>query len=823
MKAARHARVPLFVLFLMAFQAQAQISINGQNCELSVSEITDRTVRITLVPTGQAIINDPILSHRTWPDPALRTTTISGSRTVSLTDLNVLVSSSPLRFTITAKTGDTVQVVSFTSTGQFTFDISGTYPLFGLGQGDEQYFNRRGALTDMGDAGADDGFYYGFRVPVPFLIGTSGWSLFMHRPYRARLDLRNASSGSMTPLTGHPVPPIDLFISRFGAPPQVMEEFSAILGKTPMPPRWALGYFQSHRMLDRPGGPWSALAVADSLRKKRLPCDGLIYLGTGWCDPGWNLQQPSFTWNPTPFPDPQAAMDSLHAQHFKVSLHTVLGPGNLHGNIPPLSGESVNSSHISTYWGQHRTVFRLIDGWWPDAGETNNLDARLARVRMYYQGPLQDRPNVRPFHLHRSLIAGTHRYGASLWTGDVYSQWNVLSRHPGMGVNSVMSLTPFWGSDIGGFWPTQEYTAELYARWFQFGAFCPLFRSHGRDTWYYHTPWGWNATDPQTEAVARKYLNLRYQLMPYLYTAVRETYDTGLPVMRAIWFHYPADRNAFMVPDQYLWGKDILVAPVLQRAARSRQVVLPSGDRWYDFWDNRVHAGGQTISRTVDLETMPLYVRAGAVIPFDTVRLYTEQPVSAPCTIRVYRGADGAFTLYDDDNTSLDYLNNRNVTFTRFTWSESACSLAIEPDSRSTLTPDSVIYRVLFLPDGYADTVIYRGSRVVVHGGCSVNTIQVRTPVPVSGLTVIANPADGRAEISFTLDPVRAASGVQLSIVDTRGKTVRSLRLEGLQSGCNRVVVDGTDCRGTALAPAVYLVRLHAGSWSLSKKAVLIR
>jgi alpha-glucosidase (family GH31 glycosyl hydrolase) len=200
--------------------------------------------------------------------------------------------------------------------------------------------------------------------------------------------------------------------------------------------------------------------------------------------------------------------------------------------------------------------------------------------------------------------------------------------------------------------------------------------------------------------------------MPYTYTLAREARDRGLPLMRAMWLHYPDDEQARGLGDQFLWGRDILVAPVYTKGAASRRVYLPRGD-WYDWWTNVRATGGQTITRAVDLSTMPIYVRAGAIIPVDPVRQYVDQAVGEPTTLRVYRGADGRFTLYDDDGISQDYLAGRG-SWTRVTWSEVAKKLTIEPEGSGGATNAAAArrFRVLMLPDNTSREVLYSGSRV---------------------------------------------------------------------------------------------------------------
>lgn len=298
-----------------------------------------------------------------------------------------------------------------------------------------------------------------------------------------------------------------------------------------------------------------------------------------------------------------------------------------------------------------------------------------------------ERPNERPWSLHRNGYAGVARYGGWIWSGDTQSRWATLAAHVPVGVNYSLSLTPFWGTDIAGFVPTDDLTGEYYVRWFQFATFNPLFRSHGR-TWHLRLPRGWNAgesgpletnwrPDPnelhnaEIEPICKKYLKLRYRLLPYNYTLRREACDIGLPPMRALWLHYPGDPEAVKLGDEYLWGRDWLVAPVVQKGAKSRRVYLPEGI-WFDWWTGEKLSGRRWIERAVDLATMPLYVRAGAIVPLDPVRQYTSQSMVEPATLRVHPGANGAFTLYDDDSQSLGYrdASDPKTTWIRFRWDD---------------------------------------------------------------------------------------------------------------------------------------------------------
>jgi alpha-glucosidase/alpha-D-xyloside xylohydrolase len=219
--------------------------------------------------------------------------------------------------------------------------------------------------------------------------------------------------------------------------------------------------------------------------------------------------------------------------------------------------------------------------------------------------------------------------------------------------------------------------------------------------------------DQTIEPICRKYAELRYKLIPYTYTLAAEARDSGLPMMRAMWLHYPADERARGLGSQYLWGRDLLVAPVFTKGATTRDVYLPAGD-WYDWWTGEMVAGGKSIERKVDLETMPLFARAGAIVPIDPLRQYLSQPVTEPTTVRVYSGADGEFRLYEDDGASQEYLQGK-FAWTRLTWNNAAQRLSIERDRKSgTLNAPPRKLVVQLLPGGKFKEIIYDGERAEV-------------------------------------------------------------------------------------------------------------
>ncbi|MGH9510721.1 MAG: TIM-barrel domain-containing protein [Terriglobales bacterium] len=659
-----------------------------QLTQVQLTPVSAHTLRLTVLPiTGDRAVtvpDDGSLVKQNWGGPAAIFRGNPPASPIHCGDLIVQITSHPMTFAISNSKGEVIQNLSLLpETGGFTFDL-GDSPLLGLGEGGPQ-FDRRGSTDPMiSGQGAYELETHGGRVPIPWLIGTAGWAMFIHQPFGA-FDF-SGPSGKFRPAS--PAQPLDIFFVGASDPAIIMSEYARLTGHAEMPPLWSFGYQQSHRTL---ASRQEVLAEAKTFREKKLPCDALIYLGTGFCPSGWNTANGSFSWNADVFPDPKEMLAEFHRDHFHAVLHTVILSRKLHGTVHDRCDLTrFDEDQVSCYWDAHRKDFAMgVDGWWPDEGDPLDIASRLLRNRMYWEGPQMDRPNERPYALHRNGYAGMQRYASFLWSGDVYSKWETLKTHIPNAINTALTGIPYWGTDIGGFVPTKEFTAELYLRWFQFGAFCPLFRCHGR-TWKLRLPWGWNTGDPgpievrnyngaatpdpgelhnpQVEPICRKYLELRYRMLPYLYSAVRECATTGMPIMRALWLHYPDDPVAIARGDEYLWGRSILVAPVTEQGATSRRIYLPRGS-WYDFWTNERVEGGREITRDVDLETLPLYVRAGSLLPLGPVKQHVDEKVDQPLTISIYPGSDASFHLYEDDGKSFNYRKGEWMGI-QITWND---------------------------------------------------------------------------------------------------------------------------------------------------------
>ncbi len=682
------------------------LRVAGRDVEIHITSVSQNTLRLTLFPIQDGKIGfvplNGSLVRPDWGPPIATLRGPIGDRVIKCGAMSVRVNTNQMAFTLTNPKGDVLQRLKVDPESRNVSFLTGDSPLLGLGEGGPQ-FDRRGSVDEMRSG---QGGYklatHGGRVPIPWIISTSGWAMFIHHPF-GTFDFTGTQS-KFQPLAENALP-LDIFFIGARDPAVIMAEYAGLTGHAELPPLWSLGYQQSHRTL---ASRAEVLAEAKTFREKKLPCDALIYLGTGFCPSGWNTENGSFAWNSNVFPDPKQMLRQLHQDNFHVVLHSVILTDKLRGSARDRCElAQFDEEQAGCYWGAHRKDFAMgVDGWWPDEGDPMDTASRLVRNRMYWEGPQIDRPQERPYALHRNGYAGMQRYASFLWSGDVYSTWETLKTHIPIAINTGLSGIPYWGTDIGGFVPTKEFTAELYLRWFQFGAFCPLFRCHGRN-WKLRLPWGWNSGDPgpieirnyegaaipdpsqlhntQVEPICRKYLELRYRMLPYIYGAVRECATTGMPIMRALWLHYPDDPIATARRDEYLWGRNLLVAPVVEQGATTRKLYLPHG-AWFDFCTGERVEGGREITRQVDLETIPLYVRAGSILPLGPVKQHAYEKSSEPLSISIYPGADASFLLYEDDGKSFAYRKGEWMGM-QLGWNEARHALTLRLAEGSRMLP----------------------------------------------------------------------------------------------------------------------------------------
>jgi alpha-glucosidase (family GH31 glycosyl hydrolase) len=570
------------------------------------------------------------------------------------------------------------------------FTFSGEQHFYGLGQGGGR-LDRLGQTRQLWNSHLGHG--PGSDIGIPLLISSGGYALFFDNPSEAILAVGRSDNGVRIDYTAE----AGALTWYFLIGPDLralMGEVTDLLGRAPMPPRWALGFLQSTRHFDDTA---ELRRLPRTIREKRIPCDALIYLSSYGEAKGWNRGVGHLEFQPDLWPQPAALLDEVRAQHFEFITHEypvlheasplfdeaeargyLLATGYERGTGGVANYRQgqrhldfSNPAVCAWWWAAHRDLVRLgVGGWWLDGGEGPPATATLAggsgtalhniydrlRHQAFADGEAAARPEQRPFLLCRSGAAGMQRFGASTWSGDINNDFPTLDAQIPLGLNTGLSGVPYWGTDVGGFFHPVPETPELYARWFQLGAFSPIFRSHGW-VWREHVPWAHGA---EVEAICRRYAELRYRLLPYTYTLAWQAHTLGLPLMRPLVLNYPDDPRAWTLDHQYLWGDDLLVAPVTREGATAWPVYLPRGT-WFDFWTGERHEGPRGVTIEAPLDRLPLLVRGGAILPLGPVVQHTGERPLDEVTLQIYPEGTSRFELYEDDGRSNAYRRGHHA------------------------------------------------------------------------------------------------------------------------------------------------------------------
>jgi alpha-D-xyloside xylohydrolase len=532
---------------------------------------------------------------------------------------------------------------------------------------------------------------------------TSGYLSLKHRD---PLPADEQNSLSLFSENGHSV---DYYFVKGGNADEVIGGYRYITGKSTLLPLWAYGFWQSR---ERYKSQAELLGVVKEYRKRGIPLDNIVQDWFYWPEDSWGSHQ----FEPSRYPDPQGLVSQLHElhAHLMISVWPKFYPGTGHfreldskgyiykRNVELEQKDWVGKGHVSSFYDPYSADARQlfwqqvqqslgklgIDAWWLDASEPDiqsNIDPEERKLRMgptalgsggelfnsyplmhaqgVYEGFRSDHPDQRAFILTRSAFPGLQRYAAATWSGDVASRWSDLHDQISAGVNFSLSGLPNWSFDIGGFALEKRYEKpspadqrewlELNTRWFEFGAFVPLFRSHGQMP--YREIYNLGASNPDVYRTLVFYDKLRYRLLPYIYTVAAQTYHNDYTIMRGLIMDFPADPNVRNIADQYMFGPAFLVSPVYEYGAKTRDVYLPAGASWYDFYTAEKFEGGAHIKAAAPTERIPLYVRAGSIIPIGPEIQYTGEKSGTPVTLYVYTGQDGSFTLYEDGGSDYSY------------------------------------------------------------------------------------------------------------------------------------------------------------------------
>jgi alpha-glucosidase (family GH31 glycosyl hydrolase) len=684
------------------FEQDGSILRFGQGAaRVSVTVCTSRIVRIELaaeVPDAGA----SYVGLRDWPGAAVHVDDGEPVR-MATADLGVEVSTTPVRLAFLDPAGtlllhqpeDGGMTAERSADGRarvhVRFAFTGEQHFYGLGQGGSQ-LERLGVSRQLWNTHLGHG--PGSDMGVPLLLSNRGYALFFDNPSDAQLTVGRSDNGVRVVYTAASGQLTWYFLIGRDLR-AAMHEVAELLGRAPMPPRWALGFLQSTRHFHDTA---ELRRLPRTIRDKRIPCDGLIYLSTYGEARGWNRGVGHLEFQPELWPDPASLLAETRDQHFELITHEypvlhedsplfaeaesrgyLLSAGYervSEGARPPASyreGQRYldfsNAEVRRWWWAAHRDLVRVgVAGWWLDGGEGPPTTAKLhagngtmlhniydrLRHQAFAEGEAADRPDQRVFLLCRSGGAGMQRFGATCWSGDINNDFPTLEAQIPLGLNTGLSGIPYWGTDIGGFFHAIPETGELYARWFQLGAFSPIFRSHGW-VWREHVPW---AHGPEVEAICRRYAELRYRLLPYTYTLAWEAHTRGLPLMRPLVLNYPDDPRVFTLGHEFLWGDDLLVAPVTREGATAWPVYLPAG-RWYDFWTGTRYEGPGGITLPAPLDRLPLLVRAGAILPMGPVVQHTGERPLDEVTFLIYPEQTSRFELYEDDGRSNAYRQGR--------------------------------------------------------------------------------------------------------------------------------------------------------------------
>ncbi len=489
---------------------------------------------------------------------------------------------------------------------------------------------------------------------------------------------------------------------------EVVAGYRDVTGRSPIVPKWAMGFWQSR---ERYKSQDEILATVNEFRKRKIPLDNIVLDWFYWKADQWG----SHEFDPARFPDPDKMIKELHDKYntqFMISVWPKFYTGTKNYNLfnekgwlykqNVLNNQKDWIGYVSTFYDAYNPEARKqfwdlmdtklykkgIDAWWMDATEPDvlsntSIEERkklhgptahgpatlyfnsyaLESAKAVYEGQRSKDPGKRVFILTRSAYAGMQRYAAATWSGDVGARWHDLKNQISAGINFSLSGLPYWTMDIGGFAVERRYEnakgkdldewREQMTRWYQFGAFCPLFRAHGQ--YPFREIFNVAPEDHPAYQSMLYYNKLRYRLMPYIYSLAGKTYHEDYTIMRALVMDFAADTAVKNLGDQYMFGPSLLINPVYEYESRKRRLYLPATTGWYDFYNGKYIKGGQYINADAPYEKMPLYVKEGSIITFGPELQYTAEKPADPITLFVYTGKDAQFTLYEDEGLNYNY------------------------------------------------------------------------------------------------------------------------------------------------------------------------
>ncbi len=706
--------------FSFTFATPGSEYLNIFDMDVTVQFVTPEIVRVTKTPSGHTPDNKSLVVIKTPEDVQVVRHSNDGMVTLGSDALTVKINEKTGGITFLNPEGGLLLLDKDYGTS-FAFDNAvnndSTYrvrssfllekdePIYGIGQVMDGKFNRRNTSYHLQN---ENMFTYS-----PYFISPS-------KGYAVYWDNYSISDFTDTPQ--------DLSYSALGdsldyyfiygkTPSGVIADLRELTGKAPMLPLWAYGFFQSWCQYNTQE---ELLGALDKFRKLKVPVDCMVLDWRYWpeynrTDSAWN----SHSFDPIRFHDPKEMTDKVHAKNARLMLVAWPGFGpktpqyqelDAKGYIfpfdtwPPNSGahpyDVFSDEARDIYWKYlDNGIFSAVgnDGWWLDSTEPDHINVKNkdfyiptsagtyrnvknAYSLMHNKGIATHQKarnkDKRVVILTRSGFIGQQRYGSNTWSGDVQSTWETLRNHIPAAQHYALMGIPNWNSDIGGYFPwdwmdgegkMKDGFPELYTRWMQFGAFSPMMRSHGlglpREIWNFGNR-GEEVFDAQ-----EKMINLRYRLLPYIYSTSWDVSANDDLFIRPLLLDFTSDKKVYDKGGEYLFGKSLLVNPVTAPGVETWETYLPEGAEWWDFWSNEKFTGGESVSRKVPLDIIPLYVRSGSIVPFGPKVQYSSEKPWDSLEIRIYPGEDGSFTLYEDENDNYNYESGKYSTI-RFDWND---------------------------------------------------------------------------------------------------------------------------------------------------------
>ncbi len=559
------------------------------------------------------------------------------------------------------------------------FKVYGSEEAFyGLGQHQAGVFNMRGESVELSQENTD--------IAIPFFVSTKGYGIYWNNSSSSRFNNRFIHYLYLSSQVADSVDYYFFYGPQFD---KLVADYRSLTGDVPLFGKWAYGFWQCKNRYKTQA---EILGVAQKYRELKIPVDNIVQDWFWWTSTG------EFKWNSN-YPNPQAMVEQLHREHFHlmVSIWPFFYPGTATyadmekrgffiEKAPAVSFhpkgmalyDSFNPAARDYYWNEiDKSLFKIgVDAWWMDTTEpeTEGVEDNILFDHKVAIGSGARYPNAYPlmttmgvsehqraesdakrvFILSRSAWAGEQKYGVTAWSGDVLSDFETYKRQIPAGLNFALSGMPYWTTDIGGFilgHPDDPRYRELFIRWFQYGAFCPIFRVHGTRIPNENELWSYG---PEAQTILTNFDRLRYRLLPYIYSSAWKVTHEQFTLMRPLVMDFLDDDRVRNIGDQFLFGSSILVNPVTEEGATTRHLYLPRSG-WVDFWTGEAATGGRYVDAPAPLSRIPLYVRAGSIVPMGPELQYSDEKPADPIELRVYPGADADFTLYEDENDTYHY------------------------------------------------------------------------------------------------------------------------------------------------------------------------